>query len=82
MQKSCQGKNANFLTFLKKNNYHQTFNKKSLGEIAIFYKEHKKLFDDYKIKTLDFKGGETKHCYTKAKLIDMCGFEYGVKNSK
>ncbi len=50
-------------------------NKKSLLKIKKFYEENKKKIDSFKIYTLDFlTSQETDIVYTKAKLIDMCGF--------
>ena len=52
-----------------------SFNKKSLLKIKKFYEEHKETLDSYKIHTFDFlTSQETDIIYTKAKLIDMCGF--------
>lgn len=68
----------NFKKFLKKNNYCQTFNKTSLNQIKIFYEENKEIFDSFEIHTFDFlTSKETDTIYTKAKLIDMCGFMDG-----
>ena len=68
-----------FKKFLKKNQYCQTFNKTSLNQIKIFYEENKDVFDSFeRISTFDFlTSNETDTIYTKAKLIDMCGFIYG-----
>jgi len=53
-------------------------NKKSLLKIKNFYEENKETFDSYKIHTFDFLiSKETDIIYTKAKLIDMCGFMDG-----
>lgn len=53
-------------------------NKKSLLKIKRFYEENKNTFDSYKIYTFDFlTSKETDITYTKAKLIDMCGFMDG-----
>ncbi len=50
-------------------------NKKSLLKIKKFYLENKETFDSFKIHTFDFSTSkETNNVYTKAKLIDMCGF--------
>lgn len=50
-------------------------NKTSLLKIKKFYEENKEIFDSYKIYTFDFlTSKETDIIYTKAKLIDMCGF--------
>lgn len=52
-----------------------TFNKKSLINIAEFYEQNKKELNSFEIFTLDFMTSEeTDIRYTKAKLIDMCGF--------
>jgi len=53
-------------------------NKKSLLKIKKFYDENKEIFDSYKIHTFDFLTSQkTDIIYTKAKLIDMCGFMDG-----
>ncbi len=53
-------------------------NKKSLLKIKEFYLENKEDFDSFKIHTFDFlTSKETNNIYTKAKLIDMCGFIAG-----
>ncbi len=53
-------------------------NKKSLLKIKKFYEENKDIFDSFKIHTFDFlTSQETDITYTKAKLIDMCGFMDG-----
>ena len=53
-------------------------NKKSLLKIKEFYLENKEDFNSFKIHTFDFlTSKETDTIYTKAKLIDMCGFMDG-----
>jgi len=53
-------------------------NRKSLLKIKRFYDENKEIFDSFKIHTFDFlTSQETDIIYTKAKLIDMCGFMDG-----
>lgn len=55
-----------------------SINKKSLLKIKAFYEGNKEIFDSYKIHTFDFLTyQETDVIYTKAKLIDMCGFMDG-----
>ena len=52
-----------------------SLNKKSLLKIKKFYEENKETFDSFKIHTFDFLTSQkTDIIYTKAKLIDMCGF--------
>ena len=69
---------GNFKNFMKKNNYCQTFNQTSLNQIKMFYKKNKKIFDSYEIYTFNFlTSKKTNIIYTKAKLIDMCGFIEG-----
>jgi len=54
------------------------FNKKSLIKIKQFYEDNKEIFDSYDLRTFDFiTGEETKHKYSIAKLVDMCGFMDG-----
>ena len=56
------------------------FDEKSLGKIKELYDKNEKLFESFKIRTIDFKTGkETDIRYTNAKLIDMAGFEHGKK---
>lgn len=53
-------------------------NKKSLLKIKEFYLANKDDFDSFRIHTFDFlTSKETENIYTKAKLIDMCGFMDG-----
>ena len=53
-------------------------NKKSLLKIKEFYIQNREDYDSFKIHTFDFlTSGETNYIYTKAKLIDMCGFIAG-----
>ena len=53
-------------------------NKKSLKIIRNFYEKNKKSIDFYEIRTFDFlTSNETDIIYSKAKLIDMCGFMEG-----
>ena len=67
-----------FKKFLKNNGYCQTPNKKSLKQLNEFYLKNKNDFDFFKIHTFDFlTSKETENIYTKAKLIDMCGFMDG-----
>jgi len=67
-----------FKKFLKENNYCQTFNEKSLNELKTFYEKNKIIFDSFETHTFDFSTGkETDVIYTKAKLLDMCGFIHG-----
>ena len=50
-------------------------NKKSLLKIKRFYEENKETLDSFNIHTFNFlTSQETDIVYTKAKLIDMCGF--------
>jgi len=52
-------------------------NKKSLLKIKSFYEENKETFDSFKIYTFDFLTSQETNIYSKAKLIDMCGFMDG-----
>jgi len=53
-------------------------NKRSLLKVKNFYEENKDVFDSFEIRTFDFSTAkETDITYTKAKLIDMCGFMDG-----
>ena len=56
----------------------RSVNKKSLSKIKEFYEENKDVFDSFKIHTFDFlTSKDTDNIYTKAKLVDMCGFMDG-----
>ncbi|WP_414469269.1 hypothetical protein [Methanobacterium sp. ACI-7] len=53
-------------------------NEKSLWKIKEFYDQNKTVIDSFNIPTYDFLNGEeTDILYTKAKLVDMCGFMEG-----
>ncbi|WP_221410360.1 hypothetical protein [Apibacter muscae] len=57
-------------------------NKNSLNYIKIFYEENEEQIDDLsnKIYTIDFFDGKnTQIHYTKAKIIDMYGFQKGIE---
>ena len=57
-------------------------NKHSLSLIKQFYDDHRDLIDRWskKIKTIDFNTGKkTRRTYTKAKIIDMIGFQEGLQ---
>lgn len=58
-----------------------TFDAMSLQCIADFYEKHKvevdKFYEETKVREL-ISGHETDLHYTKAKIIDMYGFEYGI----
>ena len=67
-----------FDTYFRKSLKVHSFNKKSLLKIKDFYEDNKSVFDSYQIHTFDFLSSkETDIVYTKAKLIDMCGFMDG-----
>jgi len=67
-----------FDTYFRKSLKVYSFNKKSLLKIKDFYEDNKDVFDSYQIHTFDFLSSEeTDIVYTKAKLIDMCGFMDG-----
>jgi hypothetical protein len=58
----------------------RSVNEKSLNCIKSFYDNNKSVVDELSknYKTLDFEtGNKTDICYTKAKIIDMFGFQYG-----
>ncbi len=55
-----------------------TVNENSLRKIGQFYNDHRKPIDSFDIKTRDFLTGKfTKIICTKARLIDMYGFQKG-----
>lgn len=56
----------------------RTINEKSLLCIKSFYNENKKFLDSVHYYSLNFNGEESSYQYTKAKLIDMFGFNYGI----
>lgn len=69
-----------FDQFVQKSLKLYTLNRKSLLKIKEFYEKNKTVIDSFKIYTLDFSTcKETNILYTKAKLIDMCGFMAGQK---
>ena len=59
-----------------------TFGKRALKKIAEFYREHEKAIDAYRVRTLDFNGGHTERCYTRAKVIDMALSTEGEKREQ
>lgn len=74
-----------FKIFLNNIDSNKTFNKESLDKINSFYKENKQLIDKQakNTKTFDFLSGKNSNLsYTRAKIIDMIGFSYGVSHSK
>jgi hypothetical protein len=77
-----------FKIFLRKNTIKQVFNRDSLENISSFYEENKELKEliDKKsknIKTFDFLSEKKSSLsYTKAKIIDMIGFSYGLLESE
>ncbi len=67
-----------FDTYFRKSLKVHSFNKKSLLKIKDFYEDNRSVFDSYQIHTFDFLSSkESDIIYTKAKLIDMCGFMDG-----
>lgn len=73
----------NFKYFLKANNLSQSFSKKSLNELHLFYIEHKGVFDSFNINTLHFDHFNKEIIvYPIAKLLDMYGFVYGLNYIK
>lgn len=60
-----------------------TLNKKSLDVIYEFYIQNKEDIDLFsnRYKVLDFNGKETQYHYSKAKIIDMYGFQAGLKEN-
>jgi hypothetical protein len=64
-----------FDNYFKKSFKVYSLNKKSLLKIKEFYENNKTIFDSFKIHTFNFlTTKETDIKYTKAKLVDMCGF--------
>lgn len=63
-----------FDTYFCNNMKVYSFNKEALLKIKRFYQDNKDSFDQFEIHTFDYSGGETDKLYTKAKLVDMCGF--------
>ncbi len=67
-----------FDQYVKKSLKVYSVSKKSLLKIKEFYERNKSIFDSFEIHTFDFLSSkETNVVYTKAKLIDMCGFMDG-----
>lgn len=64
-----------FDTYFCKNMGVTKFNEENLMKIRVFYEKNKEIFDKSKIYTYDFLDPNKKvFRYTKAKLVDMCGF--------
>jgi len=62
----------------------RSFNPEALETIHIFYNDNNNLINVYRknSKVLDFQNGKDKNLrYTRAKVIDMIGFQYGLDNS-
>lgn len=61
----------------------RALNQKSLEVIEKFYQDNDTEINKLSevIKTIDFKSGNTKHHYTKAKIIDMFGFNKGINRN-
>lgn len=59
-----------------------TFGESGLKNIAEFYQENKKTITAYRVPTLDFSGGYTQRCYTRAKVIDMVFSTEGEKREQ
>lgn len=55
----------------------RSLTKKALWCIQQFYIENKETLDEIQYSVMDFDNVPTQLLYTKAKLIDMFGFEYG-----
>lgn len=66
-----------FDQFFKKGLGVGSVNKESLNKIKNFYDKHKDEFNQ-EIKVLNFDNEETELRYTKAKLVDMYGFQKGL----
>lgn len=59
------------------------FNENSLSEIKKFYTKHENEICNLKIPTFNFfTGKRTQIYYTKARLIDICGFQKGLNKLK
>ncbi len=56
-----------------------TFGERGLKKIAEFYQENEKIVNAYRVRTLDFNGGHTQRCYTRAKVKDMALSTEGEK---
>ena len=67
--------------FFKKGFDVGSVNKESLNKIKNFYDKHKDEFNQ-EIKVLDFENKETELRYTKAKLVDMYGFQKGLNKEQ
>ncbi len=60
------------------------FDRKSIVAIGDFYAENIEIINQYsaEFRTIDFYTGENVWNYTKAKIIDMYGFEKGIELNK
>jgi hypothetical protein len=56
-----------------------TFGERGLKKIAEFYQENETIVNAYRVRTLDFSGGHTQRCYTRAKVVDMALSTEGEK---
>ncbi len=56
-----------------------TFGERGLKTIAEFYQKNENVINAYRVRTLDFDGGHTQRCYTRAKVIDMALSTEGEK---
>jgi len=71
-----------FKDFLRENKLSQSFSKKSLEQLNRYYLDHKDVFDEFNIPTLQFNNNSNNPIYySKAKLLDMYGFISGLKKS-
>ena len=61
----------------------RSVNKESLKFIQMFYENNKEIINSIDIKTFDFTTGKkTNMKYPKAKIIDMYGFQIGLKENE
>lgn len=69
-----------FKIFLRDQKMVQTFNMDSLKSIGEYYSANKEKIKRFEVPTYYFSGDPNKDIfYTKAKLVDIVGFKYGLK---
>jgi hypothetical protein len=62
--------------------WEQKQRQKTLEQVASLYQKHKEAINSYDIATLDFATGQnTSRKYTKAKILDMAGFNAGQEKA-
>jgi hypothetical protein len=59
------------------------FSRKALLQVCDYYEAHRRVLDQFEVRTLDFATGqETQRRYPRAKIIDMVFFQQGLYNDR